>query len=71
MPGDDMDPIPGLEENHRRALDGNEPNDRSAWHTAASFAVVFSQRQVDGQWERRLEAEQTEVEPELAEHPAA
>ena len=28
-----------------------------------SFAVIFAQRQVDGRWERRLEAEQTEVEP--------
>jgi hypothetical protein len=37
--------------------------DASDWHTAASFAVVFAQRQVDGGWERRLEAEQTEVEP--------
>jgi hypothetical protein len=31
---------------------------------AASFVVVFSQRQVDDTWERRVEAEQTEVEPE-------
>ena len=37
--------------------------DRSVWHTAASFAVIFAQRQVNGTWERRLEAEQTEVEP--------
>jgi hypothetical protein len=37
--------------------------DRSAWHTAASFAVIFAERQVNGTWERRLEAEQTEVEP--------
>jgi hypothetical protein len=38
--------------------------DASAWHTAASFVVVFSQRQVGGTWERRVEAERTEVEPE-------
>ena len=38
--------------------------DTSDWHTAASFVVVFSQRQVDGAWERRVEAERTEVEPE-------
>lgn len=37
--------------------------DRSVWHTAASFAVIFAQRQINGTWERRLEAEQTEVEP--------
>jgi hypothetical protein len=38
--------------------------DRSAWQTAASFAVIFAQRQVDGAWERRIQAQQTEVEPE-------
>ena len=37
--------------------------DRSAWHTATSFAVIFAQRQTDGGWEYRLEAQQTEVEP--------
>jgi len=37
--------------------------DRSVWHNAASFAVNFAQRQVNGTWERRLEAEQAEVEP--------
>ncbi len=106
-----MDSIPGLEENHRRALasklgitslraladedqraiytalgtmrprpslariaswQGHARNrlsdaasDPSAWQTAASFAVIFAQRQVDGEWERRIEAEQTEVEPAL------
>lgn len=39
-------------------------SDASEWHRAASFAVIFTQRQVDGGWERRIEAEQTEVEPE-------
>jgi hypothetical protein len=38
--------------------------DAAEWHRAASFAVIFAQRQVDGGWERRIEAEQTEVEPE-------
>jgi hypothetical protein len=37
--------------------------DRSDWHTAASFAVVFAQRQIGAGWEYRLEAERTEVEP--------
>jgi hypothetical protein len=106
-----MDSIPGLEENHRRALTGklgitslraladedqraiyaalgsmrprpslariaswqaharnrlsDAASDPSAWQTAASFAVIFAQRQVDGEWERRIEAEQTEVEPAL------
>jgi hypothetical protein len=36
----------------------------SDWHPAASFAVVFAQRLVDGNWERQLEIERTEVEPE-------
>lgn len=39
--------------------------DPSDWHPAASFAVVFSHRQTSGRWERRIEAERTEVEPEL------
>lgn len=42
--------------------------DRSDWHTAASFAVVFAQRLAGSVWEYRLEAEQTEVEP-AAESP--
>jgi hypothetical protein len=126
VPSEDLTSIPGLEENHRRALAdklgitsvralagadqraiydalrhvGHRPtlarvadwqdvarrritrarktrqaarsrmrqaaNDRSEWHTAASFAVIFARRQVDGDWEHRLEAEQTEVEPEPA-----
>lgn len=41
--------------------------DASDWHTAASFVVIFSQRQHEGSWERRTEVEQTEVEPER--HP--
>lgn len=39
--------------------------DPSDWHPAASFAVIFAQRQVEGVWERQLRAERTEVEPEL------
>lgn len=35
------------------------------WRTSASFAVIFAQRQVNGVWEHRIEAEQTEVEPAL------
>jgi hypothetical protein len=38
--------------------------DPADWHTAASFAVVFAQRQVGGGWEHRIEIERTEVEPE-------
>jgi hypothetical protein len=41
--------------------------DAREWQTAASFVVVFGQRRVDDTWERRVEAEQTEVEPER--HP--
>jgi len=40
------------------------PPDVSEWQTAASFVVVFSQRRGADTWERRVEAEQTEVEPE-------
>lgn len=38
--------------------------DASDWRTAASFAVVFAQRQVGEAWEHRIEVERTEVEPE-------
>ena len=38
--------------------------DAPEWQTAASFVVVFSQRREGGTWERRVEAERTEVEPE-------
>ena len=38
--------------------------DTTDWHTAASFAVVFGQRKVSDAWERRVEVERTEVEPE-------
>jgi hypothetical protein len=38
--------------------------DTSDWHTAASFVVIFSQCQREDAWERRVEVERTEVEPE-------
>jgi hypothetical protein len=38
--------------------------DTMEWHPVASFAVVFAQRRVGDTWERRIEAERTEVEPE-------
>ena len=34
------------------------------WQTVASFAVIFAQRQAGDTLERRVEVEQTEVEPE-------
>ncbi len=34
------------------------------WRPVASFAVVFAERQTDDGWQRRIEAERTEVEPE-------
>jgi hypothetical protein len=40
-------------------------NDETNWQTVVSFAVIFAQRRVGGVWERRLTAEQTEVEPAL------
>jgi hypothetical protein len=36
----------------------------SDWHTVASFVVVFARRQAGEAWERRVEVERTEVEPE-------
>jgi hypothetical protein len=51
-------------QDNARSLLGEAATGSSDWHPAASFAVVFAQRQVDGSWERRLEIERTEVEPE-------
>ena len=38
--------------------------DAREWRPVASFAVIFAQRRVGDAWERRVEAERTEVEPE-------
>jgi hypothetical protein len=63
-------PRPTLEQiarwqDHARSRLIEATTDPSDWHPAASFAVVFAQRQAeDGGWEHRLEVEQTEVEPE-------
>jgi hypothetical protein len=62
-------PRPTLEQISRWQDDARnmlpEPEtDASDWHPAASFVVVFSQRRAGDTWERRTEAERTEVEPE-------
>ncbi len=51
-------------QDHARSRLSEAKPDRSEWHPAASFAVVFAQRQVDDGWEHRIEVERTEVEPE-------
>ena len=38
--------------------------DTSDWQTVASFVVIFAQRQADDAWQRRVQVERTEVEPE-------
>jgi hypothetical protein len=63
-------PRPTLEQiarwqDHARSRLSEAAADQSDWHPAASFAVVFVQRQAEnGDWERRIEVERTEVEPE-------
>ncbi len=63
-------PRPTLEQiarwqDHARSTLNEAAVDQSDWHPAASFAVVFVQRQAEnGEWERRIEVERTEVEPE-------
>jgi hypothetical protein len=63
-------PRPTLEQiarwqDHARSSLSEAATDRSDWHPAASFAVVFAQRQAEGGgWEHRIEVERTEVEPE-------
>jgi hypothetical protein len=58
-----LDRISRWQDDARSMLD-EAVTDASDWHTAASFAVVFAQRRVGDAWERRVEAERTEVEPE-------
>lgn len=63
-------PRPTLEQiarwqDHARSRLSEAAADQSEWHPAASFAIVFVQRQAEnGEWERRIEVERTEVEPE-------
>lgn len=47
-----------------KSMLGETVPDAPEWQTAVSFVVVFSQRQAGGNWEHRVEAERTEVEPE-------
>jgi len=54
--------IAGWQEDARSKL-SDTAIDKSDWHTAASFAVIFAQRQIGDVWEHQLEAEQTEREP--------
>lgn len=62
-------PRPTLEQiaqwqDHARSSLNQASTDRSDWHPAASFAVVFAERQAGDGWQRRIEVERTEVEPE-------
>ena len=62
-------PRPTLEEiaqwqDHARSRLSQTSTDRSDWRPAVSFAVVFAERQADDGWQRRIEVERTEVEPE-------
>jgi hypothetical protein len=62
-------PRPALElisrwQDDARSKLGETVTDASDWHTAASFVVIFSQRQREAAWEHRVEVERTEVEPE-------
>jgi len=55
------DLIARWQEGARSLLAEATPDD---WQMVASFVVVFFQRRAGGAWERRVEAERTEVEPE-------
>jgi hypothetical protein len=62
-------PRPTLEQishwqDEARSMLAETKTDTSDWHPVVSFVVVFSQRQAGDIWERRTEAERTEVEPE-------
>jgi hypothetical protein len=62
-PRPSLNQIARWQEDARDVLAETTP-DAAEWQTAASFVVVFSQRRAGGIWERRVEAERTEVEPE-------
>ena len=55
------DLIARWQEGARSLLAEATPDD---WQMVASFVVVFFQRRAGDAWERRVEAERTEVEPE-------
>jgi hypothetical protein len=61
----DLSSFGSLAGRRMRTLSETVP-DPAEWQTTASFVVVFSQRRTGGIWERRIEAERTEVEPERA-----
>lgn len=62
-PRPSLNQIARWQEAARNLLPEGAP-DAAEWQTAASFVVVFSQRRAGDSWERRVEAERTEVEPE-------
>jgi hypothetical protein len=62
-PRPSLNQIARWQEDARDMLAATAP-DPAEWQTAASFVVVFSQRRAGDIWERRVEAERTEVEPE-------
>jgi len=47
-----------------RSMLAEPAQDVAEWQMVASFVVVFFQRRTGDTWERRVEAERTEVEPE-------
>jgi hypothetical protein len=47
-----------------RSMLAETAQDVAEWQMVASFVVVFFQRRTGDAWERRVEAERTEVEPE-------
>jgi hypothetical protein len=64
-----LDQAPGGDQAQNRPDEAQDrpdevPADTKEWHPVASFAVVFAQRRASDTWERRIEAERTEVEPE-------
>ena len=62
-PRPNLEQVAQWQEEARSRLE--EPQaDTSDWHTVASFVVIFAQRQAGDAWQRRVQVERTEVEPE-------
>jgi hypothetical protein len=59
-----LDDVRGWQEKARRRRDKAQRVETPGWERAATFVLSFEQRYVEGPLERRLAAEQTELEPE-------
>jgi len=70
LPRPTLEEIRGWQNEARRLRDAADLKNAPAWSRTASFVLSFEQRAARGQVERRLVAQQTELEPEQEKPPA-